>query len=370
MKIGVPKEVKNGEFRVAATPNLVQEVVKDGHIIVVEDGAGLGSGIDNEDFKKEGATIGNAAQAWDVDLVLKVKEPVEAEYTHLKEGLTLFSYLHLAGSPKSLTEILMEKRVTAIAMETVEKDGILNLAAPMSEVAGKIAIEIGSYYLQKHRGGKGVLCDDIAGVTNAQVIVIGAGTAGLAAAEAAGVRGAAVIVFETREDRRRRATEKLSRFKDVSVFEPVENILKEKLAQADIVVGAALQPGGRTPHIVSQSMVDEMEKGTVLVDISIDQGGCFETSKVGTHSEPTHTYNGIIHYAVPNMPGTFPSTATFALVNATTPYVKLLADKGLAAVIEDPGFLSGLATHQGKLFSAPVGAYFDLPVTDLQNLAL
>ncbi len=364
MKIGVPKEIKNGEFRIAATPELVKLLTAGGHMVCVESGAGIGSGIEDAEFENAGATLGDTATAWDAELVLKVKEPVESEYQYLKEGMILFSYLHLAGSPRKLTETLLEKKVAGISMETVEKDGILNLAAPMSEVAGKMAVEMGAYYLQKHLGGKGVLIDSISGVNKSNVVVIGGGTAGLAAAEVACARGAAVTLFDTREDRRERAIKHLVQYKDFKALSPEQEKLEPVLLTADIVVGSALNPGARTPHVVKKETVAKMAKGTVLVDISIDQGGCFETSKAGTHDDPVHVENGIIHYAVPNMPGTFPRTSTFALVNATTPYITSLSHLGIQAAKEDDGLLKGVATYDGKLFSKAVGEYFKIEVSD------
>lgn len=362
MNIGVPKEIKLGEYRVAMTPLFIRELVERGHCVFVEYDAGQASGFTDHALAQAGAVVTDKNGIWKQECIIKVKEPVSSEYVFLREGQILFSYLHLAGSPQQLTDQLLEKKVTAIAMETVEKDGILNLAAPMSEIAGKMAVVVGEFYLQHHTQGKGVLLDTVVSSDPGQVVVIGAGTAGRAAIKAALARGAHITVFETRRDRREDISIVFQN-SHVEVHDLDHARLSKSLSSADLAIGAALLPGARTPCMVDEEMVKGMEQGSVIVDISIDQGGCFATSQVGTHAEPIHLKHGIIHYAVPNMPGAFPKTATAALVGATTPYILSLANGGLDSVKNTPGFLKGLATHAGKLHSRAVGEFFQLPYT-------
>lgn len=364
MNIGVPKEIKTGEGRVAMTSEFVLRLVQDGHCVYIAKDAGLKSGFSDNEFRRAGAHIVNQKKAWAQELILKVKEPVPNEYRYLKKGKILFSYLHLAGSPKRLTEQLLARKVTAIAMETVEKNGILNLAAPMSEVAGRMAIEVGAWYLQQSQGGQGVILDKIFGIDSAHIVVIGAGTAGRAAAESALARGARVDVFEVRKDRRQALKKKLNANKQLHIHEMNRQILIGCLRQADVAVGAALVPGAHSPKIVTCSMVKQMKRGSVIVDIAIDQGGCFETSIAGTHDHPIKIIYGVIHYAVPNMPGAFPRSSTQALVHATTPYIRAFANKGMLALKKDAGFSKGLATHQGYLYSEPVGKYFEMKIKE------
>ena len=360
MTIGIPKEIKIGEGRIAITPVAVAQLVRSGHQVYVAQGAGLKSGSTDQKFRRAGARMVNQKTAWAQSLILKVKEPTPSEYRYLRKGQILFSYLHLAGSPKKLTEQLLKKEVTAIAMETVEKNGILNLAAPMSEVAGRMAIEVGAWYLQQSQAGRGILLDKILGVDRTQIVVIGGGTAGRSAAESALARGACVDIFEIRQDRRQQLKKFFAKNRLLKIYNLDKKILASTLQHADVVVGAALIPGARSPQIVLREMVKKMKKGSVIVDIAIDQGGCFETSVAGTHDKPIKVIHGVTHYAVLNMPGAFPHSSTQALVHATAPYIQALAGKGMQALKKDRGFAKGLATYQGRLYSKPVGKYFGI----------
>ena len=362
MRIGIPTEIKNNEYRVAITPAGVAELTKRGHDVIIEAGAGLGSAIDDTDFKAAGAQIlDTAAAVWEqADLLLKVKEPIEAEYGLMREGQTLFTYLHLAAS-RPCTDALLASKTTSIAYETVRAaDGSLPLLAPMSEVAGRLAPQVGAYHLMRSEGGRGVLMGGVPGTEPADVVVIGAGVSGVNAATIAMGMGAQVTVFDL-DIAKLRAVD--ARFGGrVHTRYSTSLALAEAVKQADLVIGAVLVPGAKAPVLVPNSLVAQMKSGAVLVDIAIDQGGCFEDSRPTTHDDPTFTVHDTVFYCVANMPGTVARTSTQALTGATLPYVLQLADKGWEQALADNAALAGgLSTHAGALFNAEVGAALDIP---------
>jgi alanine dehydrogenase len=365
MRVGVPTEIKNNEYRVAITPAGVAELVRRGHEVIIQSGAGEGSAIADTDFKSAGAQMINSAdQVWaEADLLLKVKEPIEAEYSRLRAGQTLFTYLHLAAS-KPCTDALLASGTTSIAYETVQTaDGALPLLAPMSEVAGRLSAQVGAYHLMRSHGGRGVLMGGVPGVAPAEVVVIGGGTAGYNAARVAAGMGAQVTVFDLNIIKLREVDAEFGgriRTRYSSMLD-----LEDAVKNADLVIGAVLVPGARAPKLVTNSTVGQMKSGAVLVDIAIDQGGCFEDSRPTTHDDPTFTVHDAVFYCVANMPGAVPRTSTFALTNATMPYVLKLADqRWRAACNADPALAKGLSTHEGALLSEQVAADLDLPYTD------
>ncbi|PKP85128.1 MAG: alanine dehydrogenase [Alphaproteobacteria bacterium HGW-Alphaproteobacteria-2] len=356
MRIGCPKEIKPQEFRVGLTPNAAREAVAHGHEVVVERCAGLGSGFSDADYEAAGAKLLDTAEEVfaTADMIVKVKEPQAVERKRLREGQLLFTYLHLAPDPAQ-TKDLLASGVTAIAYETVTDDrGGLPLLAPMSEVAGRLAPQVGAWALQKANGGRGVLMGGVPGVGPARVLVIGGGVVGTHAARIAAGMGAEVTVLD-------RSLPRLRYLDDVfgSVFRTgysSAGLLLEHLTQADMVIGAVLIPGAAAPKLVRRAQFAEMKPGAVLVDVAIDQGGCFETSKATTHEDPIYEVDGIVHYCVANMPGAVARTSTIALGNATMPYMLALADKGWkGACQDDRHLLAGLNTHAGKLTYAAVG---------------
>ncbi|WP_134774577.1 alanine dehydrogenase [Ornithinimicrobium flavum] len=359
MIVGVPKEVKNHEYRVAITPVGVHELVERGHRVVVEEGAGTGSEIPDEEYVRAGATIvATAEEAWGtdggVDLVLKVKEPVAEEYPRMREGLTLFTYLHLAAD-RPLTEELLRRKVTAIAYETVQlPSGGLPLLYPMSEVAGCLAPQVGAHALLKAKGGRGVLLGGVGGVANAKVVIIGAGVSGQNAANIALGMGADVTLLDTDLDKLRMSFWRYNN--RIHGLASSKLAIEQQVMQADMVIGAVLVPGAAAPKLVSNDLVSRMKPRSVLVDIAIDQGGCFEDSHATTHSDPTYEVHDSIFYCVANMPGAVPNTSTYALTNATLPYLTALADQGWKAALRaDASLARGLNTHGGQLTNGPVG---------------
>ena len=349
MQVGIPKEIKVHESRVAITPDGVSELVRAGHDVFIEAGAGLGSAINDADFVAHGAKIlATADEVWSAaELILKVKEPIEIEYARIKSHHTLFTYLHLAAS-KPCTDALIASGCAAIAYETVEKDGQLPLLAPMSEVAGRMATQVGAYSLQKPNGGRGVLLAGVPGVAPGKVVVIGGGVAGLNAAVIAMGMGADVTVLE-RSISRMQEIDSLYGGRIKTLFSAHASIEREVL-QADLVIGAVLVHGAKAPKLVSNELVSRMKLGSVLVDIAIDQGGCFEDSKPTTHSEPTFNVHNSIFYCVANMPGAVPVASTYALTNATMPYTLALANFGWeSAIAKDPALAKGLNISGGKV---------------------
>jgi alanine dehydrogenase len=355
MKVGVPKEVKNHEYRVAITPAGVHEFVTHGHEVYVEASAGEGSAIPDHEYKSAGATIlASADDVWGTgDLILKVKEPIEPEYHRMRENQVLFTYLHLAAS-RPCTDALLERGVTGIAYETVQTpDGGLPLLAPMSEVAGRLAPQAGAYHLMRSGGGRGVLIGGVSGVYAGKVVVIGAGVSGMNAAAIALGMQAEVLLLDKNIERLRQADRIYQGHLQTVASNAYE--VERAVVDADLVIGAVLVPGAKAPTLVSNDLVSRMKKGSVLVDISIDQGGCFEDSRPTTHADPTYEVHESIFYCVANMPGAVPHTSTYALTNVTLPYAVALADKGWRqALREDHPLALGLNTHAGKVTYAPV----------------
>ncbi|ADG87546.1 alanine dehydrogenase [Thermobispora bispora] len=368
MKIGIPTELKNHEYRVAVTPAGVHELVKHGHEVVVQRGAGRGSHIPDEEYLNAGAKLVDDADAvWgDAEMIIKVKEPIPEEYHRLREGQVLFTYLHLAAS-RSCTDALLNAKTTAIAYETVQVGGALPLLAPMSEIAGRLAPQVGAYHLMRFNGGRGVLPGGVPGVAPAKVVVIGGGVAGCNATQIAVGMGAEVTVLDVNLERLRQI-DALYRGRVRTLYSTAYAI-EQAVLEADLVIGAVLIPGAKAPKLVSEDLVRRMKPGSVLVDIAIDQGGCFENSRPTTHAEPTFQVHGSVFYCVANMPGSVPNTSTYALTNATLPYVLKLADKGWkAALREDPGLRLGLNAHAGLLTNEPVAAAHGLPYTPIDEV--
>jgi len=343
MIIGIPKEIKNNENRVGMTPAGVAELVKHGHLVFVQHTAGEGSGFSDEEYAKAGARILDTIL--DVyresEMIVKVKEPIKEEYPLIKSEQILFTYFHFA-SDEELLLAMLENQAICVAYETVEaEDGSLPLLKPMSVVAGKMAALNGAYYLQKTKGGKGKLIGGMEGVKPAKVLVLGGGTVGHAAAELAANMGAEVYIADINEQRLSQL--KASMSGNVHTLISSEENIRKEITNADVIIGSVLVKGDKTPHLITKDMLKDMEKGTVLVDVAIDQGGCFETSRPTTHSEPTYEIDGIVHYAVTNIPGAVPNSSTIALTNATLPYVLAIADKGINQAMEDdPGIRKGL----------------------------
>ena len=353
MKIGVPKEIKDKENRVALTPDGAKQLTANGHKVFVEQNAGLGSGFKDEEYSKSGAAIVDTAKAWDCDIVIKVKEPLENEYHFLKENQILFTYLHLAGVTKTLTDALLNAKTTGIAYETVE-DGYhrLPLLAPMSAVAGNMAVQIGAYYLAKFNNGKGMMLGEVMNHFYGKVVIIGDGIVGKHAAKTAYGMGANVFLFGRHEERMDSLRDIIGRKAHVMMSTP-QNVA-EHVKDADLIVGAVLVTGAKAPYVVTEEMVKTMQPGSVIVDVSIDQGGCIETSKPTKHSDPVFVKHGVTHYCVTNMPGAYPRTSTIALTNATFPYLLKLANEGFEASIKkDAGFAKGVNTFKGLLIYKP-----------------
>ena len=350
MIIGVPKEIKEKEFRVAITPAGVVALVLAGHTVLIEQGAGEGSGITDQQYREAGAGLASSAgEVWGkAEMVVKVKEPLPPEYPLLRPGLILFTYLHLAPLPE-LTQVLLDAQVTGVAYETVQLDnGFLPLLAPMSQVAGRMAIQAGAHFLEKEAGGRGVLLAGVPGVAPGHVTILGSGTVGVNAAQMAMGLGAQVTMLGRNLDRLAELDD-LFRGRLVTLASS-QQAIEEELAKADLVVGAVLVVGGRAPRLITREMLSLMHKGSVIVDVAIDQGGCAETSRPTFHSAPVYEVDGILHYCVANMPGAVPRTSTFALTNATLPYCLALANKGFSrAAQEDPALCRGITVHQGAI---------------------
>jgi len=360
MIIGVPKEIKTDEFRVGMTPSGVMELIKAGHSVMVERDAGLGSGFEDMHYLNSGADVLECAE--DVykvsDMIIKVKEPIEMEYERLREGQILFTYLHLAAD-KRLTEVLCEKKITALAYETFRLNRRLPLLEPMSEIAGRMATLFGSVHLGRYNGGSGRLLGGAVGVERNRVLVLGAGVAGKSAADAAAGLGAEVVMMDIN-------TERLTYLRDVmapnvTMIYSTHDAIVEHIKMADLIIGTVLLPGAKAPKLITREMLQLMKKGTVLVDVSIDQGGCFESSHATTHSHPTYEVDGIVHYCVANMPGMYPRTSTVALTNATLPYAIQIASTPLPTLLKDELYVCALNTYDGDVTNEAVAAAHDLP---------
>jgi alanine dehydrogenase len=362
MIVGVPNETKPREYRVGVTPSGVRTLVEDGQTVLVESNAGLGSGLSDEQYLEAGAElVGSAAEVYRrAELIVKVKEPQPDEFELLRSGQILFTYLHLAPAPE-LTRILLERQVTAIAYETVQSaDGTLPLLQPMSEVAGRMAVQVGAHYLQKENGGKGVLLAGAPGVRPGKVVVIGAGTVGSNAVRIAVGMGADVTVLDIDPAR-------LALLDDhygnhiLTLISNSQNI-EDEVSRADLVIGAVLRTGSRTPVLVDENLVRRIESGSVIIDVAVDQGGCIATSRPTSHDAPVHIVHGVLHYGVANMPGAVSRTSTFALTNSTLPYIRKLARLGPnTALTEDPALMGGLNTYAGQLRNRAVAESLDLP---------
>ena len=366
MRIGVAKEIKPQEYRVALTPAGARELVQGGHEVMVETGAGLGSAFPDDAYERAGASIGSVDAVWEQELVLKVKEPIAPEYERLRPGLTLFTYLHIAAD-EPLTRALVESGVTAIAYETVETDrGALPLLAPMSEIAGRLAPQAGADNLEKPKGGRGILLGGVAGVAPARVLVIGGGMVGYNAAVIALGMGAQVTILERSVERMRYLEQILSGRVQLLMSSSLQ--IETSLEEADLTIGAVLIPGALAPKLITREMLGTMKESSVFVDVAIDQGGCAETSKPTTHDDPVYTVDGVIHYCVANMPGAVPITSTRALTNVTLPYVEALADHGVVgAISRDPALARGVNVLGGKITYEAVAEAHGLEWTPLED---
>lgn len=362
MLIGLPREVKDNENRVGMTPGAVKVLTRRGHQVLVESGAGVGSFLSDAEYKEAGADIvPHAKDAWSARMVVKVKEPVASEYRYLRSDMILFTYLHLA-SDKPLTDALLKSGTSGIAYETVQTEGgKLPLLVPMSEVAGRMATQVGATYLQKSHGGRGVLMGGVPGVAPANVAILGGGIVGTNAARVAVGLGAQVTVLDVSHDRLKYLDDIYRGQLQTRISD--EYNIEEVIYEADIVIGAVLIPGGRAPWLITRNMLSNMREGSVIVDVAVDQGGCVETTRPTTHSKPTYDIDGVVHYCVANMPGAVPRTSTFALNNQTAVYTLHLANEGMEAVRRDPALQYGLNTYQGLVTHAAVAEAFGLKYT-------
>ena len=350
MIVGLPKEIKDNEYRVGLTPAGVRALTDAGHRVIVETHAGEGSGFEDSLYARAGATIITAADdVWaEAEMIVKVKEPIATEYPRMREGQLLFTYLHLAPD-KGLTEHLLKSKVTGVAYETItDRRGTLPLLTPMSEVAGRMAIQVGAHYLEKMSGGRGILLGGVPGVPAARVVIIGGGVVGTNAAKIAVGMGAHVTIIDNNLDRLRELDDIF--LSKIATLASSAYMIHDAVSQADLIIGAVLVPGAAAPRLVTRSMLRDVTDGAVIVDVAVDQGGCVETTHPTTHSEPTYYVEGVLHYCVANMPGAVPRTSTFALTNATLPYALKLANHGFqAAVASDPGLKAGVNTYAGRL---------------------
>jgi alanine dehydrogenase len=348
--IGLPKEIKDNEYRVGLTPAGVRALTDAGHRVMVERTAGEGSGFEDALYERAGATvIETADDVWAKgEMIVKVKEPIAPEYPRMRAGQLLFTYLHLAPDYE-LTEQLLQRKVTGVAYETItDRHGTLPLLTPMSEVAGRMAIQVGAHYLEKMSGGRGILLGGVPGVPAARVVIIGGGVVGTNAAKIAVGMGAHVTIIDNNLDRLRELDDIF--LSKIATLASSAYMIHDAVAQADLIIGAVLVPGGAAPRLVTRRMLTDVTDGAVIVDVAVDQGGCVETTHPTTHSDPTYYVEGVLHYCVANMPGAVPRTSTFALTNATLPYALKLANNGFkAAVLSDPGLAAGVNTYEGKL---------------------
>jgi alanine dehydrogenase len=347
MIIGVPREIKKEEYRVGITPEGAGKLIEEGHRVLVEAGAGEGSGFSDREYLEKGAEVVEHRPLFEeAEMIVKVKEPLPEEYALLREGQVLFTYLHLAANPE-LTEALLKKRVTALGYETLQKDGALPLLAPMSEIAGRMAPLMGAYYLQRVRGGRGILPTGATGADPARTVILGAGTVGASATKVSVGLGMETVVLNRGKERLERIKETYGEKVRTRTLTP--EAVAEEIRDADILIGAILVPGGRTPVLVTKEMLRTMKKGAVIVDVSVDQGGCVETARPTTHDDPVYEVEGVIHYTVANMPGAYPRTYTQALTAATLPYIKTIAARGIVEAIKDPVIKTAVNTYKGKL---------------------
>ncbi len=368
MIVGVPKEIKKDESRVGLTPACVSAFVGNGHEVLIERGAGLGSGFSDEEYEKEGAEIVDSAEEVfsRSEMVIKVKEPQPSEIDMLREGQILYTYLHLAPD-RFQTEGLIDSGVVAIAYETIEVNGKLPLLEPMSEIAGKMASMMGAYFLERPFGGRGVLAGGVAGVHSARFLILGGGTAGLNAARIAAGLGARVVVMDVNLERMRYLEDVLPPNCEMIMSNRLN--IEDEIVRADVIVGTVLIPGAKTPKLITRDMVKEMQKGAVIVDVSIDQGGCAETSSPTTHEDPVFEVDGVIHYCVANMPGAYSRSSTFALTNATLPFGLEIANKGWrVAALDNPAIRKGINVAMGKVTCLPVAEAHGIEYEDIDEL--
>ena len=370
MIVGVPKEIKTREYRVGMVPAGVQALVSGGHTVLVEKDAGIGSGIPDSEYQRVGAQIiATADEVWTrAEMIVKVKEPIAVEYERMQSGQIVYTYFHLSGVDPELTKTLIKKKISAVAYETVQlDDGSLPLLRPMSEVAGKMSIQVGAATLERAHGGKGILLGGVPGVRRARVTIIGGGVVGTNAAKIAVGMGAEVTILDVNQNQ-------LAYLDDVflgraaTMMSDTENIARS-VREADLVVGGVLIPGGKAPRLVSEALIAEMSPGSVVVDVAVDQGGCIETCRPTTHDNPTYVVHGVVHYCVANMPGAVPQTSTFALNNMTRPYARRIADLGLAqAVLQDPALYKGINTYDGHVTYEAVARDLGYPYKPLSEL--
>ena len=369
MIVGLPKEIKDNEYRVGLTPAGVRALTDAAHTVLVERGAGEGSGFQDELYVRAGATILDSPDdVWaQGDMIVKVKEPIEPEYPRMREGQLLFTYLHLAPDAE-LTKQLLEHKVTGVAYETItDRRGTLPLLTPMSEVAGRMAVQVGAHYLEKMSGGRGILLGGVPGVPAARVVIIGGGVVGTNAAKIAVGMGAHVTIIDNNLDRLRELDDIF--LSKISTLASSAYMIHDAVSQADLIIGAVLVPGAAAPRLVTRNMLKDVMDGSVIVDVAVDQGGCIETTHATTHSEPTFYVEGVLHYCVANMPGAVPRTSTFALTNATLPYALKLANKGFVdAITSDAGLKAGVNTYAGKLTYKAVAEAQGLEYTSIDDI--
>jgi alanine dehydrogenase len=369
MIVGLPKEIKDNEYRVGLTPAGVRALTDAGHRVVVEKDAGKGSGFDDELYIRAGATILESPDdVWSQgDMIVKVKEPIAPEYPRMREGQLLFTYLHLAPDTE-LTKQLLERKVTGVAYETItDRRGTLPLLTPMSEVAGRMAVQVGAHYLEKMSGGRGILLGGVPGVPAARVVIIGGGVVGTNAAKIAVGMGSHVTIIDNNLDRLRELDDIF--LSKISTLASSAYMIHDAITQADLIIGAVLVPGAAAPRLVTRNMLKDVMNGSVIVDVAVDQGGCIETTHPTTHSDPTYYVEGVLHYCVANMPGAVPRTSTFALTNATLPYALKLANKGFVdAVTGDAGLKAGVNTFAGKLTYEAVADSQQIEYTPLDDI--
>lgn len=369
MIIGVPKEIKDNEYRVSMTPAGVEQLTDAGHRILVQEGAGVGSGIPDHEYEDAGGKILHDPPSLyrEAELILKVKEPLPDEYTLFREKQILFTFLHLAAS-RSLTEFLLKKKITAIGYETIEtEEGALPILIPMSEIAGRMAVQIGAYYLESHNGGKGILLSGVPGVRNGEVVIIGGGIVGANAARIARAMGARVTLIDKNSKRLKELDDRFGG--DITTLTPIKKNIATSVARADLLIGAVLVAGSRAPKVVTKEMIRSMEGGSVVVDVAVDQGGCIETTRPTTHSEPVYEEENVIHYAVTNIPGAVARTSTYALSNVTLPYLSEIADRGLSGAVQGSLPLQkGVNTHGGHLTHPQVAESLGIPYTPLHQI--
>jgi alanine dehydrogenase len=367
--VGLPKEIKDNEYRVGLTPAGVRALTDAGHQVIVERNAGDGSGFEDTLYQRAGARmIDSADDVWaTAEMIVKVKEPIAPEYPRMREGQLLFTYLHLAPD-RELTKQLLERKVTGIAYETItDRRGTLPLLTPMSEVAGRMAIQVGAHYLEKMSGGRGILLGGVPGVPAARVVIIGGGVVGTNAAKIAVGMGAHVTIIDNNLDRLRELDDIF--LTKISTLASSAYMIHDAISHSDLIIGAVLVPGAAAPKLVTRSMLKDVPNGSVIVDVAVDQGGCIETTHPTTHSNPTFYVEGVLHYCVANMPGAVPRTSTFALTNATLPYALKLANKGfLKAITSDPGLQEGVNTYDGHCTYEAVAAAQGIPYTTLDQL--